>query len=119
MYSLFGGIKMSLTIDKSLRNRERMIDAAKVEIVGPGKIHEFASPLNVIGNTELAGDEAYNNYYWMNGGIKEEILQYEYPSRRYAAGVLFPIDTTVGETVGDEVVLENAIEEKSLLNEML
>lgn len=103
---------MSLTIDKSLRNRERMIDAAKVEIVGPGKIHEFASPLNVIGNTELAGDEAYNNYYWMNGGIKEEILQYEYPSRRYAAGVLFPIDTTVGETVGDEVVLENAIEEK-------
>lgn len=103
---------MSLTIDKSLRNRERMIDAAKVEIVGPSKIHDFTSPLNVIGNTELTGDEAYENYYWMNGGIKEEILQYEYPSRRYAAGVLFPIDATVGETVGNEVVLENATEEK-------
>lgn len=99
-------------MEKSLRNRERMIEAAKVEIVGPSVIHDLAFQLNVIGNTILEADEAYKNYYWMNGGVKEEILQYEYPSRRYAAGVLFPIDTTVGNTAGNEVVLEDTPDDK-------
>lgn len=102
-------------MDKSLRNRERMIEAAKVEIVGPSAIHEFASQLSVKGNTVLEADEAYKNYYWMNGGVREEILQYEYPSRRYAAGVLFPTDTTVGDTVGNEVVLENTTDDKKAI----
>lgn len=111
---MFGGNNVTVTLEQSLVNREKMIKAAHREIVGPSEINEYSVQLNVSGNIELNGEEAYKNYYWLNNGIKEEVLQYEYPSRRYAAGVLFPGNTTVRETIESEAILDNDVVEVTL-----
>lgn len=98
---------MTVKLESSLINRERMIEAVRVEIIGPSTVNENSVPLNKIGNTVLEKEVAYKNYYWLNGGIKEEVLQYEFPSRRYSSGMLYPLDTQVSETVVNEVIIDS------------
>lgn len=101
---------MSITLEKSLINRDEIINAAATEIVGPSKVNSNSTVLNVIGNTVLTKDESYKNYYWNRGGIKEEVLQNTTPSRRYVAGILFPVSKkSVNEPI--EVVEEFILED--------
>lgn len=101
---------MTISLESSLINRERMIEAAKVEIIGPSKPNAYTKMFNE--NTiELSPKEAYENYFYLLGGIKEEILQKEYPIRRYAAGMLYPIDATVGEVLINDVLIAEDVEE--------
>ena len=102
-------------LETSLRNREKMIRAAEIEIIGPGDLSNATVPLNLSSTLELLEEDAYKNYYWLHGAIKEEVLQYEFPSRRYAAGVLFPIDTSIDSTLSNELNLEIPIEEQKMV----
>jgi len=90
---------MTITLEKSLINRERLIEAVKAEIIGPSKYNEYAKMFNPLGNTELTVDELKNNYFWSRFGIAEEVLQVDFPSRRYSAGMLYPLNSKVEEIV--------------------
>lgn len=90
---------MTVTLEKSLVNRERLIEAVKAEIIGPSKYNEYAKMFNAEGNTILEQDELYHNYFWSRFGVKEEVLQVDFPSRRYSAGMLYPLKTKVEEVV--------------------
>lgn len=94
---------MAISLETSLNNRERIIEAAKIEIIGPSKPNAYNKIFNDKVN-ELSQTEAYENYFYYVGATKEEILQYEYPSRRYAAGMLYPIDATVGEVLINDIL---------------
>ena len=103
---------MNEMMNNSRLNRKRIINNVRMEIIGPSIINEYAVPLNVVGDIELEKDDAYKNYYWVNCGIEEEVLQYEFPARRYSAGMLYPLNTQVAETIMNEVVIEASDSEK-------
>lgn len=104
-------------MENALVNRERLIDSVKVEIIGPSNIHEHAVAFKPQGNTELTTEEFRKNYYWLNCGLKEEVLQTDYPSRRYSTGMLYPIATKQEEVI-DTIDLSNIDEdsEKIIVN---
>ncbi|MGI2328143.1 helicase-related protein [Planococcus sp. YIM B11945] len=78
-------------LENSLHNRELIIKSIEEEIIGPGNIENCKKAFNGSGNTLINNfDELGANYYWLNAGIKEEVLQKDSPSRRYAAGMLYP-----------------------------
>ncbi|MBS3678939.1 helicase [Ornithinibacillus massiliensis] len=100
---------MAITLDKSLINRQKVMDNVKEEIIGPGQIRDHYIKFNPIGTTIFdSKDELYKPYYWEVGGIKEEILQRETPTQRYVSGHLFPLGTNESE----EVALETPIGEE-------
>ena len=103
---------MTISLETSLINRERMIEAAKIEIIGPSKPNTYSKIFNE-NVTELSPTESYENYFHLLGGVKEEVLQREYPVRRYAAGMLYPIDATVGEVLINDVLITEETEETS------
>lgn len=103
---------MTISLEKSLVNRERMIEAAKIEIIGPSQSNEYSKILNENVNM-LTQTESYENYFHIVGGIKEEVLQREFPARRYAAGMLYPIDATVGEVLINDILLTEEKEDTS------
>lgn len=91
----------------NLENRERLISSIEEEIVGPTKNFDYAMELN-----EKTSDSDSNQkfYYWKYGEKKEEIMnQFESPSRKYAAGLLYPSANT-------ELVVET--EEELALNQI-
>ena len=100
---------MAISLDKSLSNRQKVLDNVKEEIIGPGQIRDHYIKFNHIGTTIFESrDDLYKPYYWEIGGIKEEILQRETPTQRYVSGHLFPL----GISESDEVALETPIGEE-------
>ncbi|EIJ81799.1 helicase domain protein [Bacillus methanolicus PB1] len=98
---------MAISLDKSLKNRQKVLDSVREEIIGPGQIRDHYTKFNPIGSTVFESkEELYKPYYWEVGGIKEEILQRESPTQRYVSGLLFPL----GTNENDEVFLETPID---------
>lgn len=102
---------MVISLEKSLINRERIIQATKIEIIGPSQPNKYTKLLSENVDS-LSLEESYNSYFYLLGNKKEEILQKEFPARRYAAGMLYPIDATVGEVLINDVLLNEETEEE-------
>jgi hypothetical protein len=101
---------MGVTIDKSLRNRQKVLDNVKEEIIGPGQIREHYLKFNPVGTTLFeTREELYKPYYWEVGGIKEEILQRETPTQRYVSGHLFPLGTIESEETSLETPIDKEL----------
>ncbi|WP_341201257.1 helicase-related protein [Planomicrobium okeanokoites] len=103
-------------LEASLHNREEIIKSIEEEIVGPGNIDNCKKAFNAVGNSQLNSfDELNENYYWLNSGVKEEVLQKDSPSRRYAAGMLYPAqvkqEEVSEETKNIELEKEGSTEE--------
>ncbi len=98
---------MDKKLERSLYNREQIVDAIEQEIVGPSDIQNATKPLNVIGNTTFNNfDDLNTNYYWNKATLKEEVIQRDTPSRRYAAGMLYPMNLQNNEPEEDEIVID-------------
>lgn len=123
---------MVVTIKNALVNRERLISAVEAEIIGPSKIQGNSTPflpLLAQAETIITYEESKKNYYWNNCGVKEEVLQTDFPSRRYSAGMLYPMRSFQSELVkldrispseeGQVILNENLIEkdEVNLIND--
>lgn len=109
-------LKTSLeqALNTSLENRESLIEALQQEIVGPGNMQNCTKRLDVIGSTTFATFEELNtNYYWISAGEKEEVLQKDSPSRRYAAGMLYPAKIKYEEAEEIELVINEVQDEES------
>jgi hypothetical protein len=106
---------MAITLENSLKNRQKVLDNVREEIVGPGQIREHYKEFNTIGTTVFESkEEMYMPYYWKVGDQKEEILQRETPTQRYVSGHLFPL----GISENEEIALETPIgEDISEVNE--
>ncbi|MEH7590423.1 helicase-related protein [Priestia megaterium] len=97
---------MNKKLERSLYNREFIIDAIEQEIVGPSDIQNTTKPLNVIGNTSFNNfDDLNTNYYWNKAALKEEVIQRDTPSRRYAAGMLYPMSIENEDLKENELVI--------------
>lgn len=105
---------MEQVLKTSLENREVIIEALQQEIVGPGNMQNSTKLLNVIGSTTFTTFEELNtNYYWICAGEKEEVLQKDSPSRRYAAGMLYPAQIKYEEAEDVELVINEVQDEES------
>ncbi|WP_054956760.1 helicase-related protein [Paenibacillus dakarensis] len=83
---------MAITLEGSLKNREKIIQSVKDEIIGPATIDERYKEFNAVGTTVFSSsEEMYKPYYWVVGNDKEEILQKETPTQRYVSAQLFPV----------------------------
>ncbi|WCN39176.1 helicase-related protein [Aneurinibacillus uraniidurans] len=97
---------MAISLEKSLYNRQKVIDNVKEEIIGPGQIRDHYTKFNPIGSTTFESrEELYKPYYWEVGGIKEEILQRETPTQRYVSGHLFPLGTSENDEAALEILI--------------
>lgn len=93
-------------LKESLVNRDLIIKSIEEEIVGPGNIEYCEKAFNSSGNTVFTTfEESSVNYYWYYAAEKEEVLQKDSPSRRYAAGMLYPFNVKKEDTV--EQVVED------------
>ncbi|MBD8014491.1 helicase-related protein [Planococcus wigleyi] len=110
---------MGVTMKNALVNREKLINAVKVEIIGPSEVHENSTQFHPHEEIVLSYDESQKNYYWNHCGIKEEVLQTDFPSRRYSAGMLYPMKSIQAELVKLDRVSPLENEEKITLNENL
>jgi hypothetical protein len=100
---------MTITLEKSLNNRQKVMNNVKEEMIGPAQIRDHYRKFNPIGTTVFdSKEDLYIPYYWEVGGIKEEILQREMPTQRYVTGHLFPL----GTSESDEAALETPIGEE-------
>ncbi|CAH0291658.1 helicase-related protein [Peribacillus sp. Bi134] len=98
---------MNKKLESALYNRESIINAIEQEIVGPSDIQNAKKPLNVIGNTTFDNFEDLNtNYYWNKAALREEVIQRDSPSRRYATGMLYPIKLEDTELEENELVID-------------
>lgn len=82
----------------NLENRDLIIDEVKREILGPstnGEPFDFDKDINF-----KEDDELYKNYIQENG---QEVLQWYLPTRRYGAGILYPINLTIERSEEDEL----------------
>jgi len=105
---------MDKSLEKALGNRETLIKAIEQEIVGPSDIKNATKLLNTIGNTKFDNfDDLNTNYYCLSATLKEEVIQRDSPSRRYAAGMLYPVQLQSEETEeeSDEMVTDKKIDE--------
>lgn len=101
---------MGVTLEKSLQNRQTVINNVYEEIVGPGQIRAHYMKFNPVGSTVFESKEdLFKPYYWEVGGVKEEILQRENPRGRYVSGLLFPL----GTNENDEVSMETPIDKQN------
>lgn len=106
---------MEKKLNQNLANREILINAIEQEIVGPSDINNATKLLNTTGNTKFESfDDLNTNYYWLSSSLKEEVIQRDSPSRRYAAGMLYPVqlqredaDVTSEEIIADKKIDEN------------
>ncbi|WP_394190136.1 helicase-related protein [Paenisporosarcina quisquiliarum] len=106
---------MVVKMENALINREKLIKAVEIEIVGPSRIQENSKKFNEA--TVITVDEAKENYYWSYCGEKEEVLQTEFPSRRYSAGMLYPVQAKQEEIVSIDGLSPNEDEvEKVVIN---
>jgi hypothetical protein len=107
---------MDITLEKSLKNRQTVLNNVKEEIIGPGQIRENYTKFNPVGTTEFQSrEDLYKPYYWVVGGVKEEILQRESPTQRYVSGLLFPLGTSENEDISlDTPIDKESVEEKDV-----
>src|SRR5690625_3883082 len=102
---------MAISLEQSLRNRQKVQNSVKEEVIGPEQIRDYYTRFNSIGSTKFPSrDELYKPYFHVVGGVKEEILQRETPTQRYASGLLFPLGTSETE----EISLETPIDKESV-----
>lgn len=117
-----GWTKMPVSLETSLKNRKKLIQSVKDEIIGPATIDERYREFNAIGTTVFPTlEEFYKPYYWMVGGEKEEILQKETPSRRYVSAQLFPMSIKDEPLVFDSQVAvteETELEDNQAIDEL-
>ncbi|CUA79417.1 helicase-related protein [Anoxybacillus suryakundensis] len=110
---------MSITLESSLRNRQHVIESVREEIIGPGRIRDNYALFNHIGNTILdSKEDLYKPYYWIVGGVKEEILQREQPSQRYVSGMLFPVGTIATDDEVVEVTIKDDVNDDETLDQI-
>lgn len=85
---------MNNTLEINLKNREKMIDAIREEIIGPVVDFNGATCVNKETSKEdiekLGHHYNYSFFYHEHAGLKEEIMVDNMPSRKYAAGLLYP-----------------------------
>lgn len=108
---------MENELEHALKNREILISAIEQEIVGPSDINNSIKLLNTTGNTKFDNFNDLNtNYYWLSATLKEEVIQRDSPSRRYAAGMLYPIQLQSEEleVENDEMIVDKKIDEKQV-----
>lgn len=106
---------MNEKLKRALYNRDILIKSIEQEIVGPSDISNATKQLNTKGNTKFNNfDDLNTNYYWLSASLKEEIIQRDSPSRRYAAGMLYPVQIHGEETEAqsDEIVANKKIDEE-------
>lgn len=75
-------------LETNLTNREQMLSRLRAEIVGPDPC---GAPVSLIDKQALTWEEFRLARRQLNG---EEIVWQDSPTKRFGAGVLFPIDTT-------------------------
>jgi hypothetical protein len=75
-------------LEKNLANREQMLSRLRAEIVGPDPC---GIPVSLTDMQALTWEEFRVARRQLNG---EEIVWQDSPTKRFGAGVLFPIDTT-------------------------
>lgn len=112
---------MDKKLEKNLINREKMIDGIREEIIGP--------TINVQDGTLIDKDTTrkeietlnfhrnYSDYYYDYAGRNEEIMVDNMPSRKYAAGLLYPQEGSIIKVLEDdeeELLLE--INESDIIN---
>ncbi|MDZ5781889.1 helicase-related protein [Marinococcus luteus] len=98
---------MSEELQKSLNDRKNIVQAVKQEIVGPSDIKNTEKSLEKVKNLTFTTFEDLNsNYYWKKAGLKEEIIQKEEPSRRYAAGMLYPMEPKNSDLNEEELMID-------------
>lgn len=105
---------MGKKLEQALANREVLINSIEQEIVGPSDIKNATKLLNTTGNTKFESfDDLNTNYYCISATLKEEVIQRDSPSRRYAAGMLYPIQLQGEETEveSDEMVSDKKTDE--------
>lgn len=104
---------MNTKLANTLKNREELISSVEQEIVGPGDLSNTILQFNPIGNTKITDFEDLRaNYYHLHGLEKEEVLQGSSPSRRYAAGMLYPFKVeNLAEDVYENLDSESKSEE--------
>ncbi|MGC7872099.1 helicase-related protein [Desulfosporosinus sp. SYSU MS00001] len=101
---------MAVSLEKSLINRQKVLENVRQEMIGPCQIRDNYTKFNPIGSVVFESkDELFKPYYWEVGGVKEEILQRETPTERYVSGILFPL----GIDQNEEISLETPIEKNS------
>lgn len=107
---------MDKILERALRNRQLVLNNVKEEIIGPGQIRENYIEFNPIGTTVFQfKEELYKPYYWVVGGVKEEILQRETPTQRYVSGLLFPLGTKNDEEISlDTPIDKESVDEKEI-----
>lgn len=106
---------MEIKLERAIENREILINAIEKEIVGPSDLNNTTKLLNTTGSTKFDNfDDLNTNYYWSSATLKEEVIQRDSPSRRYAAGMLYPIQLQSEEieVESDEMVSDKKIDEK-------
>lgn len=95
-----------MSLEEALENREQIIASIKEEIVGPGNIKNCQGEFHAKGNiTFQLFDEVNKNYFWRYATRKEEVLRKDSPSRRYAAGMLYPFSLKKEDTI-EQIVEE-------------
>lgn len=106
-------ISMTLTLEKSLKNREHIIKCVKEEIIGPEKIRENYVLFVPEDKIEFESkEELYKPYYWERNGRKEEILQRQTPLQRYVSGILFPLTFKRDSSITLETPIEKEVIQK-------
>lgn len=90
---------MNNVLNNNLKNREKMITALKEEIIGPVENFEYASKIDR--NTETVENEHF--LFYELAGKNEEIIVYDLPSKKYAAGLLYPQEKDYSQFSDDEV----------------
>ncbi|MEI4769800.1 helicase-related protein [Psychrobacillus sp. FJAT-51614] len=106
---------MDKKLKRALENREILINTIEQEIVGPSDINNAVKLLNTTGNTKFENfDDLNTNYYCLSATLKEEVIQRDSPSRRYAAGMLYPVQLQGEETEveSDDMVSDKKVDEK-------
>lgn len=108
---------MTISLEKSLNNRQKVQDSVKEEIIGPGQIRNHYTRFNPIGSTEFPSrEEMYKPYFHKVGGVQEEILQREAPTQRYVSGMLFPLGTNETEEISLETPIDKELVDENDIN---
>lgn len=97
---------MNNTLKQNVQNREQIIENLKKEIVGPDIDWEYAQ----IVNEDTIKENIKNNHYvYRYGGALEEIYNHGLPSKKYAAGLLYPTKNTINTFEEDDYEYEKEL----------
>lgn len=86
---------MNDNLETNLKNRENMKAAIKEEIIGPVKDFHYGS--EVTSDTQSVDNDQF--LYHVYGGENEEIITSTKPSKKYAAGLLYPQEKEIAQSI--------------------